>query len=106
MVAVSLLQPSDAPPYKTAVKQLGLGRRYLRFFKFFPLLDGFWVLSQKQVENGVLHLLEMGKVGFGALYLLGQNVTIVSTAQLGVGEKGWMEEMLTRIVGCDGCLPC
>lgn len=87
MVAVSLLLPSDAVPFKTAVQQLGLGRKYLRFFKFFPLLDGFWVLSQKQESNGMLHLLEMGKVGFGALYLLGQNATIVSTAQLSVGEE-------------------
>ena len=93
MIAAAYLppfSPSDAAPFQRGIKSLALGRRYLRFFKLFPLLDKFWSVSEKgsaKGRNQVVHLLEMGKVGFGALYLIGQNVTILDA--MGVLKVDW-----------------
>ena len=92
IVAAYLLpsSPSDAAPFQTGMKSLALGRRYLRFFKLFPLLDTFWAVSERgsgKGRNQVVHLLEMGKVGFGALYLIGQNVTMLDA--MGIWKVEW-----------------
>lgn len=93
MIAGAYLLPSsptDAAPFQQGVKSLALGRRYLRFFKLFPLLDNFWAVSEKggaKGRNAVVHLLELGKVGFGALYLVGQNVTMLDA--MGVWRVEW-----------------
>ena len=92
ITAAYLLQssPSGAAPFQQGIKSLAVGRRYLRFFKLFPLLDTFWTVSEKgsaKGRNQIVHLLEMGKVGFGALYLIGQNVTMLDA--MGVWKVEW-----------------
>ncbi len=89
LIAVSFLPPLDATPYNKAKSALGLGRRYLRFFKLFPLLATFFHLTSnpEMVDSGFLHLLEVGKAGFGALYLLGQNLTTLDA--MGFWKVEW-----------------